>query len=120
MSKPEYEDPMKNTEPKQETIIAAYLACQSNDQSAYGIAKDAAALCRIGRSLNRLAEYQCNSPHYGEKHEKRFMRLVSEAEAIAARYGEYGLLCYHQHDPRGACLRIGETERQAENGLACL
>lgn len=111
-------------EPKQETIIAATLSRFRQGTPArktpgdYAVACDAAELCRIGRSLTRLAEYQCSSPNYGEREEKRFMRLLAKAESIAA---DYGLLCSHSHDPRGACLRIGtDDETRRHTGTACL
>ena len=58
---------------------------------------DALRLQAISRSLHRLAEASCN---YGltERQDKREDRLVEEATAIAHRYG---LLAYHQGDPRG-------------------
>ncbi len=109
-------------DPKNETRIAAILARVSDGKtphySAYSIAADAETLCRIGRSLNRLAEFQCNSPHYGEREEKRFDRLAAKAESIAA---DYGYLCETSHDPRGACLRLcDENTINRGTGIACL
>ena len=83
--------------------LAAMLAKSSPANSApYASARDATRLCAIGRALSRLDEKACNVGTTGAD-ERRVTRLLEEAAAILE---PYGLLPYHQGDPRGASLYV--------------
>ncbi len=80
----------------------AYTAIHGPQQVAYDAANAATRLCTISRSLHRLAEKACNVGTT-EADDKREARLMAEASAIVE---PYGLLPYHQGDPRGCALYI--------------
>ena len=87
----------------QVAIVAARLAKSSPANSApYSSAFAATRLCAIGRALHRLDEKACNVG-LTEADERRVTRLLEEATAILKLYG---LLPYHQGDPRGASLYV--------------
>lgn len=111
-------------EPKQATIIAALLTRfrkstpERHTPGDYAIAIDAESLCRLGRTLNRIAEAKCNGYGDAAKHETRWQRVATKARDIAE---SYDLSVSVQGDPRGACLRIGtKADCERESGVACL
>lgn len=70
---------------------------------------DADALQKISRSLHRLDEYSCNVGYEEDSRQaKREARLEKVGGEIAK---EYGLLFYHQGDPRGWSVYVVKPEQ---------
>jgi hypothetical protein len=73
-------------------------------------------LRKIERSLHSLAEATCKT----QKHEAIEKKLLAEAQEIA---DTYGLIAYHQGDPRGCCLffvtkGVQTTKQYNDDGIA--
>lgn len=96
--------------------------------SAFRIAESLDRLARIGRTLHRLYEWQCNEPIEvcdacgsvaGRKHVPsqcfyaRLERLEKRAEEIGK---SLGLCVSHQRDPRGPALRLW-AEREDDGSI---
>ena len=70
-------------------------------------ASDVARFQNISRSLSHLDELSCNQ-ELTHRQETRSDNLEKQAATIAATYG---LLSYHQSDPRGWSLYLVKTEQ---------
>ena len=68
-------------------------------------------LLKIGNSLHRLDENNCN---YGltERQKKRIKKLEEKAERLAE---SIGLKAYHQEDPRGCSLYLIDESMDNSN-----
>ena len=118
---------MKYREPKPETCLAAVLATETLPKNGepigniyYRAARDAAALCSLGRKAQRLGEKRCNGvQRYDAKArlvlaswteadeqaaERVAEKIKAEALAILEPYG--ATLVTVTGDPRGYCVKF--------------
>ncbi len=70
-------------EPKQEAILAAYIAA-SGKHYPLDAARDAAQLCGLARSLRRLYEAACNSASISESSQRRACSFAPDAAATSS------------------------------------
>lgn len=109
---------MRNPEPKPATYLAATLASEPGEHSAYRAAIDAEALIRMGIRAQRLALQRCNGvERYDakarrmlaswtdadeERADKSTARIRKDASALLEPYGATDVSV--AGDPRGFCL----------------
>ena len=81
----------------QEAVLSAYIASVGK-RTPHAAAQDAAELCRLANSLNRLNEIACN---FGltERQERRNQNLQTRIKAVLERAGL--VLNHFNNDPRG-------------------
>ena len=86
----------------QEAIVSAYIA-SIGKRTPRDAAQDAAELCRLANSLNRLNEIACN---FGltERQEQRKQNLQTRIEAVLERAGL--VLNHFNNDPRGFAVYL--------------
>jgi hypothetical protein len=86
----------------QEAILSAYIA-SIGKRTPRDAAQDAAELCRLASSLNRLNEIACNLG-LTERQERRKKNLQTRIKAVLERAG---LVLYHfNNDPRGYAVYL--------------
>jgi hypothetical protein len=86
----------------QEAVLSAYIA-SIGKRSPRDAAQDAAELCRLATSLNRLNEIACNSG-LAERQERRKQNLQTRIKAALERAGL--VLNHFNSDPRGYAVYL--------------
>ncbi len=86
----------------QEAVLSAYIA-SIGKRAPRAAAQDAAELCRLAISLNRLNEIACNSG-LTERQERRKQNLQTRIKAALERTGL--VLNHFNSDPRGYAVYL--------------
>src|SRR5437870_2457438 len=86
----------------QEAVLSAYIA-SIGKRTPHEAAHDAADLCRLANSLNRLNEIACNCG-LSERQEQRQQQLQERIKAVLDRAGL--ILNHFESDPRGYAVYI--------------
>jgi len=86
----------------QEAVLSAYIA-SIGKRMPRGAAQDAAELCRLANSLNRLNEIACNSG-LTERQERRKQNLQTRIKAVLEQTGL--VLNHFNNDPRGYAVYL--------------
>jgi hypothetical protein len=86
----------------QEAVLSAYIASLGK-RTPLQSAHDAAELCKLANSLNRLNEVACNCG-LSERQEKRKQNLQRQVKAVLGRAGL--VLNHFENDPRGFAVYV--------------
>jgi hypothetical protein len=86
----------------QEAVLSAYIV-SIGKRTPRDAAQDAAELCRLATSLNRLNEIACNSG-LTERQERRKQNLQTQIKAVLERAGL--VLNHFNSDPRGYAVYL--------------
>ena len=86
----------------QEAILSAYIVSIGN-RTPRDATQDAADLCRLANSLNRLNEIACNSG-LTERQERRMQSLQTRIKTVLERAGL--VLNHFNNDPRGYAVYL--------------
>jgi hypothetical protein len=101
----------------QEAVLSAYIA-SIGKRMPRGAAQDAAELCRLANSLNRLNEIACNSG-LTERQERRKQNLQTRIKAVLEQTGL--VLNHFNSDPRGYAvyLDLPDSSYNSFGGQEC-
>jgi hypothetical protein len=86
----------------QEAVLSAYIVSVGK-RAPREAAQDAADLCRLANSLNRLNEIACNSG-LTERQERRMQSLQTRIKTVLERAGL--VLNHFNNDPRGYAVYL--------------
>ncbi len=101
----------------QEVVLSAYVA-SIGKRTPRDAAQDAAELCRLANSLNRLNEVACNSG-LTERQERRKQNLQTRIKAVLEQAGL--VLNHFNNDPRGytVYLDLPDGSHNSFGGREC-
>lgn len=97
--------------------LARLTADHANIPTPHQIGRAVHQLQRRSRMLQRLNEWQCSYPGFGDKQEHRQERIEAECKAIAA---ELGITATFNRDPRGRPIRLHLTDTTGRPIANCI
>ena len=97
--------------------LCGHLARKAPEQTPHQIARSVHQLQRRSRMLQRLNEWECSYPDFGEKQEKRRQRIETQCATIA---DELGVSHSFNRDPRGRPIRLHMTDTTGRPIANCI